>query len=646
MQDQKQGIEACKAIVAFTWRFFSFGPLFRTLLNPIRRDTVSLKAESTMTIGERVIWNLLSRVVGLIARLFLIFFGFFFLVLSVLLCPLFLIFRIPVSQHWLRRRGAIGRDLAYGYTAYVRRLSRDMAHVAEESLVGKEEALSQMERVLARTTQNNVLLVGEPGVGRTTLIEQFAKKADWGETLEPLQYRHVFELLTEDLTPEELRKLFTEAALAGNVIVVLDNLHSNKAMLDELLPFTQANELQIIGITDYNGYHTVLKHRRDIMQRFEKVELGEPEPEEVVALLKAIVAEEEVEVTDETLHEIVRLTSQLIHRVPQPEKSVDLIEELLVGKKKEDVISLEEVHQLLTQKTNVPVGELSDNERDVLLNLEALLKQEIVGQDQAVEDVVKTLQRARAGVTTSDKPIGSFLFLGPTGVGKTYTAKMLSRIYYQSDNAMVRFDMSEYSKADSVDRFLSELVIAVENNPFTLMLFDEVEKSNPAILNLFLQLLDEGFITNTAGEKGYFSNTFIICTSNAGSNLLADDPNITEDKLIEYAIEQNIFKSEFLNRFDGVVAFRPLGEGVADSVAGQMMQDFAAQVLRDKKIAVTYDQEVVTGLADIAAHSRFGARAIKHTLDDTVASYLAQEILQKDLGPGSSVHIPLFALNI
>jgi|SRR6056297_220947 len=642
MDTHRRGIAAWKALLAFVWRFFSIGPLLKTLLSPFHRDTVPVTSASTLSLGERLVWNIFSRLIGFVIRIVIIVLGVLALLFVVVLLPLFAVVPITVNEHWLRTRRAVGRGLAYGYTSYLKRHSIDMARASEQPLIGKADALAQLERVLGREFQNNVLLVGEPGVGRTTLIEQFANRASWGETLPALQYRRVFQLVTDELSPAELRKLFVTAASAGNVVVVLDNLHTNEAVLNELLPFTEARELQIIGITDYTGYHEVLKHRRDIMQRFEKVEVAEPSAAETQALLKAMAAARTLAVTDETLTAIVTLSDQLIHRVPQPEKSIDIFEELLVTESKE--ITLEAVHELLAQKTGVPVGKLSETERDALLHLEDTLKQHIFGQDAAVEAVASTLQRARTGMGQAGKPIGSFLFLGPTGVGKTYTAKLLSRIYYQSDNAMVRFDMSEYAQAGSAERLMNELVVQIENNPFTLLLFDEVEKAHASVLDLFLQMLDEAHITNTRGEKAYFTNAFIICTSNAGSQLLLEQPDTTEVALIDQLVQRGTFRMEFLNRFNGIVAFRPLADQQATTVASQMLDAFAAHVSRERKLTLTFDNAVVTALANTATRSRFGARAIQRALDNTVASYVAEQILTADLGAGDVLHIPATVL--
>jgi len=447
-----------------------------------------------------------------------------------------------------------------------------MANAPDTVLVGKKDVLLRLERVLARERQNNVLLVGEPGVGRTTLVEKLAKLVSWGEVAEPLRYKHIFELKAQELDPENLREFLAEATNAGNVIIVIDDIHAYPQLLDVLVPFTDVSSLQIIGITDFGGFHRSLKQRGGIMQRFEKVEVAESTQEETAALIGAMAKARGVELGAEVVTEIVELSNRLIHNSPQPEKSIDLLEELAVGRNK---ISTEDVHSLLSQKTGVPVGDVSKKERDVLLNLEEFLKKYIVGQEKAVEAISRSMRRARSGVSSEERPVGSFLFLGPTGVGKTYTAQTLARIYYGSFESVVHFDMTEYSRKESLTSFVNSLVVAIEENPFTLLLFDEIEKAHPEIFNVLLQVLDDGRLTDGKGRTVNFKNTIIIMTSNLGTEIIKEmtdfgfsiaekggksskmpDMESVEDKINE--ILRKNFRPEFLNRFDAVVLFQTL----------------------------------------------------------------------------------------
>lgn len=631
------GVAAWKTVVGFVWRYFSIAALIKTLLAPFRRDRIK-GGTTEYSLLERVVWNIFSRILGLFIRLPLITIGLLSMLSALLLFPIFAVFRIRVDVHKLQHHIPLGRDIAYGFTPFLMKHARDLAQAPETALVGKQQALHQIERILGRERQNNVLLIGEPGVGRTTLLEQLAKRLRWGDTLPQLQYRHIFELQIESMGQEDVRRLMNEAVAAGNIIVVINDLHAYPELPDILLPYIQVADFQIIGVTNFSGYHQNLKFRTDLLQAFEKVEIAEPSNEETEQLLKSIADAHKVSLEGGVTGEIVRLTNQLVHTIPQPEKAIDILEELFVAGTPN--ITLQAVHTLLSEKTGVPVGELSTRERDILIHLENLLKQYIVGQDPAIESITKAMKRARAGVADESRPVGSFLFAGPTGVGKTYTAQVLSRIYYGSFDAVVRFDMTEYNRSASVGAFTENLIVAMEENPFTLVLFDEIEKAHPEIINLFLQMLEDAHITNQDGRKAYFNNALIVCTSNAGSDLLVEKPDLGQEELVSYMIQERIFSPELLNRFNEIVVFSPFSPEQAQEVASRMLNEFAVSLRKRKNINIEYAEGVIDALARTARTSKFGARAIRRELEDTVESYVAEQIIQGALGAGSTVVVP------
>ncbi|HEY4483730.1 MAG TPA: AAA family ATPase [Candidatus Paceibacterota bacterium] len=637
----KKGISAWKSITGWLWRYFSIVDLTKTLFVPWHQDRASTFDDFGW--GMKIIADILIRLIGAIVRTAIIVTGLVVVGVFIFTLPLFVLLPLPINVERLRRRRPLGRDLAFRFTPLLSRYTRDMSLVAEVPLIGKEEAYKRLEQVLAKNNQDNVILVGNPGIGRTTLLEQFAKFISWGDTLPALQYRHMFEVNLEGLAEKDLNSFLTEAALAGNVILVLDNIHAYPEILDTILPFTDKSSMQIIAVTDVAGYHSVLKKRADLLQRFEKVDLEEPTETEIITLLEAVFKSRKVDFASDVPAEIVRLSDKLIFNIPQPEKSLDIVEELLASGSKN--ISVKDVQDLLTTKTGVPAGGMSDKERDILLNLESKLHQEIIGQDKAVEAVAGALKRSRSGLSAGTRPMGSFLFLGPTGVGKTHTAKVLNELYYGADRVMTRFDMSEFSQSSAMDDFVKQLVVAIEENPFTLVLFDEIEKSTPEVLNLFLQILDEGHLTDSGGRQIHFNNTLIVCTSNAGSDILLQNKNISSEDLLQQLIKNRVFTPEFINRFDGTVLFTPLSLESSLAIAKLILEDFATEVKNNKKITITYDNGLIEALAKMAHSSTFGARSIRRVLQDTVVDYLADLIIKDNLQPGATVAIPVEIIN-
>lgn len=281
------------------------------------------------------------------------------------------------------------------------------------------------------------------------------------------------------------------------------------------------------------------------------------------------------------------------------------------------------------------MGNLSGNEKEKLSNLEEKLHERIVGQNEAVSALSRAMRRAVLNVSARNKPIGTFLFLGPTGVGKTETAKALAQIYFGNENRLVRFDMSEYQGEIGLERLLDQLPKALVNNPFAVVLFDEIEKAPPLISNLFLTLLDEGYITDTANHKVSAKQNIIIGTSNAGSLYIK---NHGSEGLIDYIQNKKIFSPEFINRFDGVIVFKPLDDAQIKEVAKKLLAGVAKR-LEDKKITLEFSQDLVNRIIKEGYQPEFGARSIRRYLQDTIEDEISQKLLAGDFPPGSTLKI-------
>ena len=583
------------------------------------------------------------------------------------------------SKENLMRKGSLAKDWAAGYTITLDKYAIDWTGIIKkrgfEEIIGHKEALAQAERILARSEINNVLLVGDPGTGRKSIIQDLASRILYGQSLPELNYKRVVELdlislLSETTNIEEveiiLDKIFNEVIVAGNIVLVIDEFHNyvgqaqRPGALDISGPissFLYLPAFQIIAITSFAGLHKNIEQNPSILSLFEKVEVSEISEKETILILENLAPSFEQKykkfITYPALRDIISHSAKYLPTIPFPKKAVDLLDELMVYvsySTKSNTVLPGHVAKLISEKVQMPVGEIETKEKEILLNLETLIHQRIINQEEAVDEVSAAMRRARAEITIRKGPIGTFLFLGPTGVGKTETSKALAEIYFGFETRMIRLDMSEFQSPDDVPRLIGSageeglLTTPVRENPFSLLLLDEIEKAHPNILNLFLQVLDEGHITDGLGRKVSFSNTIIIATSNAGYQIILEalktkaEWSGVKEKLLDYLFAQGIFRPEFINRFDAVVVFRSLSYenlfDIADLMFSKLKKNLAQQ---DIEFIIT--QPLKEKIVQLGYNPIFGAREMRRVIQDKVEDPLAEALLRGDLKRGDKVEV-------
>jgi ATP-dependent Clp protease ATP-binding subunit ClpC len=615
------GIQSWKSLVIYAYSAFSIPLLLKTLFSPWKNDR---DAGPNAGILEKVVFFIFSRILGFIARAVLIIIGLFFTFLVILTFPIFFLLPIKINVETLQNMGSFGASLSYGETYTLNAHSKNIIGSSVQKIYGKEKALRMIERGLSKGTNRNILLVGETGVGKSTLISHLGRLSQSGLSFPSIRYHRIVELFMEGISLEDFDACLREAASSGNVILVIENIHGYESAYERLMPYLSAPHLGIITTTDLSNYDQVLKNHPEFLSKFEKVDVTEPSEEETVAIITNNAYLLDIKIESEAVLEIVRLADRLIANQPEPSKSIYILEELqTLGKK----ITVEDVRQVVSDKTNIPIGEIGADEKKVLLGLEDTMRKKIVGQDEAVKDVSLALRRLRTGIADHSKPAGSFLFLGPTGVGKTYTAKILAESYFGRKNAMIRFDMSEFSNSGTVESFTDRLASAIEEAPLSLIFFDELEKASTTIHNLLLQVLDEGRLTRSSGRTASFKDAIIIATSNAGSSDIIANPQIDKKELINKLIENSIFAPEFLNRFNDIILFKPLDQSEARKIASLLLSDFAERLFEDKKIKLIITEALIDKVSSAGFDPEFGARPIKRALEEVVENKVAEYIL-------------------
>jgi len=573
----------------------------------------------------------------------------------------------------LIKSGSLGKEWSTGYTVNLDKFSKDLSERvrigAFSQIIGHEKEIKAVERILAKEQENNVLLVGEQGSGRKVIIEDLAKKSFFGETVEQLNNKRIIELdLSLLLTQvadsrqagEVLNLIFDEAVSAGNVILVINDFHNfvggvqRPGALDItsiISPYLNLPQFRIIAVTSFKGLHKYIEQNPSILAFFGKVEVKEISQEQSLTVLENLVFQKEAKfkqlISYPALRDIIKFCEKYLAESPFPEKAIDLLDDVVsyVAQIKEKIVLPKHVATIVSEKTEIPVGEVETKEKEKLLNLEVLIHKRIINQEIAVKEVAEALRRSRTDISIRKGPMGAFLFLGPTGVGKTETAKSLTQIYFGSEKKMIRLDMSEFQEVSDISRLIGSadkeglLTTKVVEDPFSLVLLDEIEKAHPNILNLFLQVIDEGHVTDGLGRKVSFKNTIIIATSNAGYLIILDAlregkkmEDIKED-LINYLFKEKVFRPEFINRFDAVVLFKALTKENLLAISGLLLNKLKKNLAK-KDIEFVITDELKQKIVELSYDPKFGARQMNRVIQNKIGNVFAKALLSNEIKRG------------
>lgn len=632
--------------------------------------------------------------------------------------------------------------------SYSRNLTQMALDGKLDPVIGREHEIQRVIQILSRRTKNNPCLIGEPGVGKTAVVEGLAQRIAAGDVPDTIADKRVMTLDLSGMVAgskyrgefeERIKKVIAEVVEAKDVLLFIDEIHTiigaggAEGALDAsniLKPSLARGELQLIGATTINEYRKYIEKDSALERRFQPVTVDEPSEEESIAILKGLRSRYEehhrVEITDDALEAAVKLSSRYINDRFLPDKAIDLIDEAAskvrlsnytkpskikdyeaqiddleeekesairdeayekagdIKKKQEKlkekirltlekwekeketrklVVGENEVADVVAGWTKIPVKKLAQEESERLKNLEGILHERVVGQEEAVTAVSKAIRRGRIGLKDPKRPIGSFLFLGPTGVGKTELSKALAEAMFGTESSLIRVDMSEYMEKHSVSKMIGsppgyvgyeeggQLSEKVRRNPYSVILFDEIEKAHPDVFNILLQVLDDGHITDAQGRKIDFKNTIIIMTSNAGAeNIIAPkrlgfgvatdakaDHEFMKGRVMEEV--KRLFKPEFLNRIDEIIVFHQLTKEHMKEIADIMLRGIEKRSKEQLGITLTVNEAAKDLLIDKGYDDKYGARPLRRTIQSLLEDKMAEEILDGKLKKGVNVEV-------
>lgn len=634
------------------------------------------------------------------------------------------------------------------------KFSRDMTALAKQGkfdpIVGREQEIERIIRILSRRTKNNPCLMGDPGVGKTAIVEGLAQKISDGNVPDTLRHKRILSLDLSAMVAgskyrgefeERMKKALEDVKAAGNIILFIDEIHTvigagaAEGAIDAsniLKPALARGEIQLIGATTLEEYRKHIEKDAAFERRFQPVRVEEPTEAVAVQMLTALKDPYEmhhrVRISDEAIAAAVRLSARYVTERFLPDKAIDLIDEAAsclrlsaytaptsikeleariaeLEQEKETAIKTEEFEQaaeikklqdglrtslkaakrawesthdsgeivvtadnvaeIVSRWTGIPVQSMQEEESQRLLHLEEVLHKRVIGQDEAVKALAKAVRRGRVGLKDPNRPIGSFLFLGPTGVGKTELSKALAEALFGDENAMVRIDMSEYMEKHSVSRMVGsppgyvgyeeggQLSEKVRRNPYSVVLFDEIEKASPEVFNILLQVLDDGHITDGQGRKVDFKNTVIIMTSNAGARSIAapkrlgftsvETPEQSYEMMKKGVMDEikTIFKPEFLNRIDDIIVFHPLEKEEITRIVWLLTDVMAKRVKENMNITVSFTKKAIEKIAEEGYDKAYGARPLRRAIQSKIEDAFAEEYLLGNIKAGDKVSVGL-----
>lgn len=632
------------------------------------------------------------------------------------------------------------------------KFSRDMTALAKKNkfdpIVGRDKEIERIVQILSRRTKNNPCLVGDPGVGKTAIVEGLAQKIAEGNVPDTLKNKRIVGLDLSAMVAgskyrgefeERMKKAMDEVKADGNIILFVDEIHTiigagaAEGAIDAsniLKPALSRGEIQLIGATTLEEYRKHIEKDAAFERRFQPVKVEEPDEPAAVAMLKALRDKYEmhhkVTISDDAIEAAVKLSARYVSDRFLPDKAIDLIDEAAsrlrlktfsapdnvaemeeklaeMEKEKEaaikteefekaaeikraqdalraqwkeakkewennhenqaQVVTREEVAEVVSVWTGVPLQSLQEEESQRLLHLEDTLHQRVIGQSEAVKALAKAIRRGRVGLKDPNRPIGSFLFLGPTGVGKTELSKALAEALFGDEDAMIRIDMSEYMEKHSVSRMVGsppgyvgyeeggQLSEKVRRNPYSVVLFDEIEKASPDVFNVLLQVLDDGHITDGQGRKVDFKNTVIIMTSNAGARSIVEPKRVgftsmeTEEQsyqnMKKNVMEEvrHIFKPEFLNRIDDMIVFHSLAQEDILEIVKLMTRTVSKRIKENMDITVTFTDKALEKIAEEGYDKAFGARPLRRAIQSRIEDAFAEEYLMGNFKAGDKVSV-------
>ena len=576
--------------------------------------------------------------------------------------------------------GPMGRSWVQGYTNELDTIASELSgkvvwrYIQRKVMLHKPEVESALQ-ILSRSGNKNVVIVGEQESGKESMMENIGalirmNQVEHGKELTRLLELKTHVLLSGFKEPDKvLLNALGRAEKSGKFILVIKDFAGFLKSADPsikvvLARYLQSSSIGVIGLSTPDEYHRFLKSEPAINNQCEKIYLEDVTSKETFAVLLAehfsiMKKGKNILCTYKNLHTILRLTERYIGSSKMPGSAIKVMKDAIsiaLGQRT-TVLKEDHIRKAISTLAHIDISEVSDKEKGKLMNLEETLKGNIIGQDDALSALVNALKRAKMDISAGNRPLGTFLFLGPTGVGKTYTAKIIAREYFGDEEALIRVDMNDFSTEESVYGIIGDpnpsstnagyLSRRVQERPFSLLLLDEIEKAHPSVLNVFLQILDEGHLADSRGVKTDFRNTIIIATSNAGAKFISDlskkNDNVKKEKfkdaLIENLIEQNAFSPEFVNRFDEVILYIPLTIRTAIKVALLLLDGIVKDIAEKKGYKLQVEEDAIVEIVKKGYSVDFGAREMRRVITHSIETFLADTLLEKEVKRGEVIRI-------